>query len=94
MIFVASYPPSLANAQPMSILASVINALAVFYPDVADIVDPDQLEQSVQIIMAQARTVVSSIFRRRHDEPMIFLDVVRGMSMIFSHVFRCVVRAI
>lgn len=73
--FMASFPRS---AQPMSVLASAINALAAFYPDTTDISDPDQLDESARIIMAKARTIVSYIYRRRRDEPMLYPDIARG----------------
>lgn len=73
--FMASFPRS---AQPMSVLASAINALAAFYPDTTDINDPGQLDESARIIMAKARTIVSYIYRRRRDEPMLYPDVARG----------------
>ncbi|MBB2955047.1 citrate synthase [Bifidobacterium commune] len=73
--FMASFPRS---AQPMSVLASAINALAAFYPDTTDVSDPEQLDESARIIMAKARTIVSYIYRRRRDEPMLYPDVARG----------------
>jgi citrate synthase len=73
--FMASFPRS---AQPMSVLASAINALAAFYPDTTDISNPEQLDESARIIMAKARTIVSYIYRRRRDEPMLYPDVARG----------------
>lgn len=66
--FMGSFPRS---AHPMSVLASAINALATFYPDTTDISDNDQLDEAAKIIMAKARTIVSYIFRRRRDEPML-----------------------
>ena len=56
----------------MSVLAAAVNALAAFYPDTTDITDSDQLDEAAKIIMAKARTVVSYIFRRRRDEPMLY----------------------
>ena len=58
--------------------ASAINALATFYPDTTDISDNDQLDEAAKIIMAKARTIVSYIFRRRRDEPMLYPDYARG----------------
>lgn len=66
------------TAHPMSMLASAINALATFYPDTTDVTDPAQLDEAATIIMAKARTIVSYIFRRRRDEPMLFPDYARG----------------
>ena len=73
--FLAAFP---RNAHPMSVLASAVNALATFYPDTTDINDPEQLDQAAVIIMAKVRTIVSYIFRRRHDEPLLFPDSSRG----------------
>ena len=73
--FMGSFPRS---AHPMSVLASAINALATFYPDTTDISDTDQLDEAAKIIMAKARTIVSYIFRRRRDEPMLYPDYARG----------------
>ncbi len=73
--FMGSFPRS---AHPMSVLASAINALATFYPDTTDISDNDQLDEAAKIIMAKARTIVSYIFRRRRDEPMLYPDYARG----------------
>ena len=73
--FMGSFPRA---AHPMSVLASAINALATFYPDTTDIADTDQLDESAKIIMAKARTIVSYIFRRRRDEPMLYPDYARG----------------
>ena len=73
--FMGSFPRS---AHPMSVLASAINALATFYPDTTDISDNDQLDEAAKIIMAKARTIVSYIFRRRRDEPMLYPDYSRG----------------
>ena len=73
--FMGSFPP---GAQPMSVMASAINALAAFNPDTTDISDPEQLDEAAMIIMAKARTVVSYILRRRRDEPMLYPDYARG----------------
>lgn len=73
--FMASFP---RTAHPMSMLASAVNALATFYPDTADPGDSDQLDQAATIIMAKVRTIVSYIFRRRRDEPMLYPDYSRG----------------
>ena len=73
--FMGSFP---RTAHPMSVLASAINALATFHPDTTDITDPAQLDESAAIIMAKARTIVSYIFRRRRDEPMLYPDYARG----------------
>ena len=73
--FMGSFPRS---AHPMSVLASAINALATFHPDTTDISDNDQLDEAAKIIMAKARTIVSYIFRRRRDEPMLYPDYARG----------------
>ena len=72
--FMGSFP---RGAQPMSVMASAINALAAFNPDTTDISDPEQLDEAA-IIMAKARTVVSYILRRRRDEPMLYPDYARG----------------
>lgn len=73
--FMGSFPRA---AHPMSVLAAAVNALAAFYPDTTDITDSDQLDEAAKIIMAKARTVVSYIFRRRRDEPMLYPDLARG----------------
>ncbi len=73
--FMGSFPRA---AHPMSVLASAINALATFYPDTTDVNDSDQFDEAAKIIMAKARTVVSYIFRRRRDEPMLYPDYARG----------------
>ena len=73
--FMGSFPRS---AHPMSVLASAINALATFHPDTCGIDDPEQLGEAAVNIMAKARTIVSYIFRRRHDEPMLYPDYARG----------------
>ena len=73
--FMGSFP---RTAHPMSVMASAINALATFYPDTTDITDSDQLDEAATIIMAKARTIVSYIFRRRRDEPMLYPDYSRG----------------
>lgn len=73
--FMGSFP---RTAHPMSVLASAVNALATFYPDTTDVADSDQLDEAAKIIMAKVRTIVSYIFRRRHDEPMLYPDYARG----------------
>lgn len=73
--FMGSFPRA---AHPMSMMASAINALATFYPDTTDVDDEDQLDEAATIIMAKARTIVSYIFRRRHDAPMLYPDYARG----------------
>ena len=73
--FMGSFP---RTAHPMSVMASAVNALATFYPDTTDINDSDQLDEAATIIMAKARTIVSYIFRRRRDEPMLYPDYSRG----------------
>ena len=73
--FMGSFP---RTAHPMSVLASAVNALATFYPDTTDINDSDQLDEAATIIMAKVRTIVSYIFRRRRDEPMLYPDYARG----------------
>ena len=77
--FMGSFP---REAQPMSVMASAINALATFNPDTTDINDPEQLDEAATIIMAKARTVVSYILRRRRDEPMLYPDYARGRLLI------------
>lgn len=74
-LFMASFPRS---AHPMSVLASAINALATFFPETCDVNDPEQLNEAALNIMAKARTIVSYIFRRRHDQPMLYPDYSRG----------------
>lgn len=74
-VFLGSFP---RNAHPMSVLASAVNALAAFYPDTTNPTDPEALDQAALIIMAKVRTIVSYIFRRRRDEPMLFPDYSRG----------------
>lgn len=74
-MFMAAFPRA---AHPMSVLASAINALATFHPETCDIADPAQLDEAAVNIMAKARTIVSYIFRRRHDEPMLYPDYSRG----------------
>jgi citrate synthase len=73
--FLGSFP---RTAHPMSMLASAVNALATFYPDTTDTDDSDQLDEAAIIIMAKVRTIVSYIFRRRRDEPMLYPDYARG----------------
>ena len=73
--FLGAFP---RNAHPMSMLASAVNALATFYPETTDINDSDQLDEAAIIIMAKVRTIVSYIFRRRRDEPMLYPDYSRG----------------
>lgn len=73
--FMGSFP---RTAHPMSMMASAINALATFYPDTTEVNDSDQLDEAATIIMAKARTIVSYIFRRRRDEPMLYPDYSRG----------------
>lgn len=73
--FLGSFP---RTAHPMSVLASAVNALATFYPDTLDPNDSDQLDEAATIIMAKVRTIVSYIFRRRRDEPMLYPDYSRG----------------
>ena len=73
--FMGSFP---RTAHPMSVLASAINALATFYPDTTDVNDSDQLDEAATIIMVKVRTIVSYIFRRRRDEPMLYPDYARG----------------
>lgn len=73
--FMGSFP---RTAHPMSVLASAINALATFYPDTTDVNDSDQLDEAATIIMAKVRMIVSYIFRRRRDEPMLYPDYARG----------------
>ena len=79
--FMGSFP---RTAHPMSVMASAVNALATFYPDTTDINDSDQLDEAATIIMAKARTIVSYIFRRRRDEPMLYPDYSRGYSTWFN----------
>lgn len=74
-VFLGSFP---RNAHPMSVLASAVNALATFYPDTTDPTDDEQLDEAATIIMAKVRTIVSYIFRRRRDEPMLYPDYSRG----------------
>ena len=73
--FLGAFP---RNAHPMSVLSSAVNALATFYPQTTDMSDSDQLDEAAIIIMAKVRTIVSYIFRRRRDEPMLFPDYSRG----------------
>lgn len=73
--FMSTFP---RQSHPMSMMASSINALATFYPETCDIDDPEQLDAAAVHIMAKARAIVSNIFRRRRDEPMLYPDYARG----------------
>ena len=74
-VMLGSFP---RNSHPMSVLASAVNALAAFYPDTTNPTDPVALDRAADIIMAKVRTIVSYIFRRRRDEPMLYPDYSRG----------------
>ncbi|NEG96693.1 citrate synthase [Bifidobacterium sp. SMB2] len=73
--FLGTFP---RNSHPMSVLASAVNALAAYHPDTVDINDPAQLDAAAANIMAKVRTIVSHIWRRRRDEPMLYPDYLRG----------------
>ncbi|PWG59351.1 citrate synthase [Bifidobacterium catulorum] len=73
--FLGTFP---RDSHPMSVLASAVNALAAYHPDTVDINDPGQLDAAAANIMAKVRTIVSHIWRRRRDEPLLYPDYSRG----------------
>ena len=77
------------NAHPMAILASATNAMATFYPDFHNPIDPYAVEQSALRLVAKLPTVAALAYKKSTGQPYVYprndLDYVSNfLHMMFA----------
>jgi citrate synthase len=65
----AGFPP---DAHPMAILSSVVGALAIYYKDSFDVLDPAQFELAIYRILAKMPTIAAFSFKQSIGQPFIY----------------------
>jgi len=60
------------NAHPMAILASATNAMATFYPDFHNPIDPYAVEQSALRLVAKLPTVAAFAYKKSIGQPYVY----------------------
>jgi citrate synthase len=61
-----------ANAHPMAILSSMINASSCFYPEVMRSYDPATFDLMAARLISQVRTIAAFSYRKSHGYPIIY----------------------
>ena len=62
------------QAHPMSILASATSALATYYPDALDPLDPEAVDISSRRLIAKTPTMIAWSYKYSHHQPYIYPD--------------------
>jgi citrate synthase len=62
------------KAHPMQILASATSALATYYPDALNPLDPDAVEISSRRLLAKAPTMIAWSYKYRMHQPYVYPD--------------------
>jgi citrate synthase len=62
------------KAHPMQILASATSALATYYPDALNPLDPDSVEISSRRLIAKAPTMIAWSYKYRMHQPYVYPD--------------------
>ncbi len=78
------------EAHPMQILASAISALATYYPDALDPLDPWAMDLSIKRLLAKVPTMVAWSYKYSRNQPYVYprndLDYVSNfLNMMFSY---------
>ncbi|MEM8669661.1 MAG: citrate synthase [Planctomycetota bacterium] len=60
------------DAHPMAILSSVVGALSTFYQDSMDVHDPDQVEISIDRLLAKLPTIAAYSYKKSMGQPFIY----------------------
>jgi len=61
-----------ANAHPMAILSSMINATSCFYPECMSSYDPDTFDLEASRLVSQVRTIAAFAYRKSLGMPIIY----------------------
>lgn len=62
------------NAHPMSVCAAAVAGLSSFYPDSLDPREPDQVQRSIDRLIAKLPTLVSYALKHSRGQPFIYPD--------------------
>jgi citrate synthase len=78
------------DAHPMAVLTGLIGAMAAFYPDAIDVVDPVQREISAIRLIAKMPTLVAMSYKYSIGQPLVYPDnslsyTANFMRMMFSN---------
>ena len=60
------------DAHPMAILSSVVGALSTFYQDSMDVDDPDQVNISIDRLLAKLPTIAAYSYKKSMGQPFIY----------------------
>jgi len=63
-----------ADAHPMPVLSSAVNALSTFYQDSLDPFDPEQVEISTVRLLAKLPTIASYAYKKSIGQPFLYPD--------------------
>jgi citrate synthase len=63
-----------ADAHPMPVLSSAVNALSTFYQDSLDLFDPEQVEISTVRLLAKLPTIASYAYKKSIGQPFLYPD--------------------
>jgi citrate synthase len=74
-----------ANAHPMAILSSMINASACFYPECMSGYDPKTFDLEAARLISQVRTIAAFAFRKSRGLPIIYPKPVFKYTANFLH---------
>ena len=74
-----------ANAHPMAILSSMINATACFYPECMSAYDPKTFDVEAARLISQVRTIAAFAFRKSRGLPIIYPKPVFKYTANFLH---------
>lgn len=73
--YISSLP---RNSKPISVLASSINALELFFPNSSAIDDEEQVRTAINHILAKIRTITALIMRRFNNEALFYPNSAEG----------------
>ena len=74
-----------ANAHPMAILSSMINATACFYPECMSAYDPKTFDVEASRLISQVRTIAAFAFRKSRGLPIIYPKPIFKYTANFLH---------
>jgi len=63
------------DAHPMGTLMSTVAALSTFYPDAADVGDPQVRRRQILRLLGQVPTLAAFAYRKRHGLPFVYPDL-------------------
>jgi citrate synthase len=67
------------DAHPLSVLASAVSALSIFYPDSLDPFNPEQVELSTVRLLAKLPTIAAYAYRKSVGQPLPYPDNSLGL---------------